>query len=107
VELKALQIKHKLFLLIAPALTCLIIFFAFDISKLIEQRAKTHNIELLLGFMESGSQLVHELQKERGLTGGYMGSKDPSGMLGKLNSQRNKTNQVRDQYELIYFRVFF
>ena len=94
-----LQIKHKLLLLIAPALTCLIIFFLLDISTLTDQKEKTNNIELLLGVMEKGSQLVHELQKERGLTGGYMGSKDPASMMQKLNAQRDLTNQIRAQYE--------
>ena len=40
------------------------------------------------------SELVHELQKERGMTAGYIGSKGTK-FAGKLKSQRTSTDQKR------------
>ncbi len=45
------------------------------------------------------SALVHELQKERGLSAGYIGSSASDSFANKLKAQRAVTDKVRAKYE--------
>lgn len=50
------------------------------------------------------SELVHELQKERGMTAGYLSSKGNK-FASKLKSQRSETNMKKLNYLIIGEKV--
>jgi len=94
-----LTIKQKLILLILPALLCLLVFFTIDVVRLMDDKRKADHVALLLGVLGKGSELVHELQKERGLTAGYMGATDSATFSTKLQQQRKLADQMRSAYQ--------
>ncbi|WDE00954.1 methyl-accepting chemotaxis protein [Thalassomonas actiniarum] len=88
-----LKFKHKLFLLI---LVPLLGFLYFSLSHLVEVNHKlntAHEIQQLLSVTVKNNALVHELQKERGMTAIVLGSKGTK-FIRELKEQRQRTDQV-------------
>ncbi|BBB27088.1 methyl-accepting chemotaxis protein [Amphritea japonica] len=91
--IKRLSFKQKILLILLPALLGLIAFASMNIIEQSNQRASAVSIEPLVKLSAQNSLLVHELQKERGITAGFLGSKGVKfGAL--LRDQRGKTNKV-------------
>ncbi|MDO6487669.1 methyl-accepting chemotaxis protein [Colwellia sp. 6_MG-2023] len=93
-----LSFKNKIFTLLAlPALGFLWLSIStiFDTIK-IESEMQT--IAPLTELSVVYSDLVHELQKERGMTAGFLGSKGAK-FVNSLNAQRRSTDQQRAKYE--------
>jgi len=70
-----LSVKQKLSMMVLIPLSCALFF---SISTLLDLRAKSTSISyvtVLVQLTEKNSALVHELQKERGATAGFLGSK--------------------------------
>ncbi len=60
--------------------------------------SRMEKLEQLAGFSPSITNLVHELQKERGNSAGFIGSKGKGGFVAKLADQRMVTDK--------YFAIF-
>ncbi len=70
-----LAVKHKLIIMVLIPLSCAL-FFAFStLMTLSKESNAASNVEVLVSLTEKNSALVHELQKERGATAGFLGSK--------------------------------
>lgn len=82
-----LRIAHKL--LVLTAITLLpIIYFSFDATaRRMQAAAEMEQLHAMAELSTSVGDLVHELQKERGMTAGYLGSKG-SRFGNELTEQR-------------------
>jgi methyl-accepting chemotaxis protein len=97
VQLSNISFKKKIFILVVFPI---IGFLWFNISQIThdflmnkEMSTFTHLSQLSIVY----SNLVHEIQKERGMTAGYLGSKGKK-FKKQLNDQRIKTNKQRQIY---------
>ena len=91
VMLKQLKLRTKLMVMLLIPLAGLI-FFGFQgvVDKHIISQ-KMENMELLSGLAVRISAMVHETQKERGMTAGFLGSKGKK-FRAELPQQRNLTD---------------
>ena len=99
---KNFTLKQKLiFLSITPILLAL--FFAFTLIKQTYERSyNAHKTNELLSLAILNSNLVHELQKERGLTAGYIGSNGSPEFKEKLSKQRKLTDTLKAKKMAMY-----
>jgi len=101
-----LVIKKKLLLLISLPILALLYF---TISQNIEVYNKLNKLEKVEPLVESStiiSRLVHETQKERGMTAGYLGSKGKK-FSTKLKGQRELTDKVFAEFESFVKNIEF
>lgn len=82
-----LSIKHKLVLLILFPIIFALIFGKIFILDAFSTQAEMNRISILLKAGSEMSALVHESQKERGMTAGFIGSKGKN-FSAKLPRQR-------------------
>ncbi len=91
-SLDDVQLKYKLGGILVLALACLIYFAWHDISnESATVNEMNDNLELA-DFSVKISDLVHELQKERGATAGFIGSKGEK-FVTELPAQRKSTDE--------------
>ncbi|MEH6579649.1 MAG: methyl-accepting chemotaxis protein [Amphritea sp.] len=91
--IKRLMFRQKILLLLLPVFLGLIYFAGINIVEDFNQSRSAAIIEPLVKLTAQNSLLVHELQKERGITAGFLGSKGVKfGDL--LLKQRAETTQV-------------
>ena len=98
--LKNLRLKNKLLIIITPLLLTLIFISSSridDLNQLSKQMEKTSQLARLSTY---NSALVHELQKERGLTAGYLGSNGEnfSRQLAEQQKTVDSTRAYRSEY---------
>lgn len=96
--LKRLSMRSKLMLMLVLPLLLAIYFLSqamLDSWRLSQSMAR---IQLLADVAVDASDLVHELQKERGLTAGFLGSKGER-LQSELSQQRSVTNAKLQQYQ--------
>jgi methyl-accepting chemotaxis protein len=108
----SLKLKVKLVILCVVPLLLALVFATFLITDSVRKTDNAKNVDLLMSLAIANTQLVHELQKERGLTAGYLGSNGDITFKGKLDTQRIKSDQkkqykfkVNDQLELLIDHV--
>lgn len=92
--MKNLSVKQKLRLLILPALLGLLYFAISSLMLSDQQRDNARLTKSLVELTEVNSALVHELQKERGLTAAFLGAKPEAraAFQSKLIQQRTLSN---------------
>ncbi len=96
--MKNLKIKWKLFLIFflpTIGLLTLLAYTSFEKKAIVDEMDKLAEA-ITLG--EKISSMVHEFQKERGLTAGFVGSNGTK-FEDKLQTQRLETNKKIDDYE--------
>jgi len=99
-----MKLKRKLFTLIALPLfgfLCLGLFLGNENYKIYKNLQKTENIVI---FSTKVSQLIHELQKERGYSAGYLGTNGTK-FRNELKNQQVSTN--KKQKELFTYLQYF
>ncbi len=89
--IKNASFKSKLVLLVAPAVSGLIVFCSILINKEVQIVNSNKDIALLTQLGTVNSALVHALQKERGASAGYLGSKGEK-FANTLRMQRQATD---------------
>lgn len=90
--LNSLSLKLKLILLSAVPLLSLLVFITLLVTQSAREAESASQVNTLLKLAVANSELVHELQKERGLTAGYMGSNGSEVFRQKLAKQRELTD---------------
>jgi len=98
--LNSLKLQSKLLLLIFTPLSGLLIFSIILVSDSVQQRQNAKDIQGLMQLAIANTQLVHELQKERGLTAVYYGSQSNSEAWNKLSQQRRVTDSKIQHREI-------
>lgn len=89
--IKNASFKSKLILLVTPAIMGLIFFCLILIKQELQIVNASKDIALLTQLSTINSALVHELQKERGASAGFLGSKGNK-FANTLKSQRKETD---------------
>lgn len=72
--IKSLSIRAKLMLLIVPLLAALVVTDVRLLQSMGSRIASFSHIEVLVTLTQLNSNLAHEMQKERGMSAGYLGS---------------------------------
>lgn len=92
-----LSIKQKLFLIVMIPLVALLYFSYFSILDKEKKSKELAGVKAYLEFTTYASALVHELQKERGLTTVYMGSGKKI-FENELIKQRTLVDKEHDRF---------
>ena len=98
-KLNDLNIRNKLFLMLSLPMLGLIIL---SIGKLADKKDVLSEMESLTELSRLSvkiSAVVHELQKERGLTAAMLGSRGER-FVTELNDQRKKTDKKIDEFKV-------
>jgi len=90
--LNNLSLKKKLALMLMFPILGLIMFSSYQSKSYYDQYNSMEKIRTLVEFSIEISHLVHETQKERGFTAGYLGSKGKQ-FKNKLLRQRDLSNK--------------
>ena len=96
-----LKIKTKLIILIVIPFLSAIVFSLIFISNSYTKKFEYQKLNEIMKVSTSISLLVHETQKERGMTAGYIGSKGAK-FKDKLPEQRKLTDKKVQEFKLIY-----
>lgn len=73
--LNNLNIRGKLLMLIAPPLLALLAMEVHDLSETNSDISSLESVSVLVKLTELNSKVAHELQKERGMSAGFLGSR--------------------------------
>ena len=86
------SVKFKLAAMVLIPLSCALFFSTSTLVELWKKSDAANNVEILVLLTGKNSELVHELQKERGATAGFLGSKGQAfGSI--LRNQRADTDK--------------
>ena len=99
-RLQNISFKHKILLLLFIPLLAFIGLGIVTITSSLSTYNEMNKLDQLIALSTVNSDLVHELQKERGMTAGFIGSKGKK-FNAKLKQQRELTNekiQKRNNY---------
>lgn len=87
-----LNVRIKLMLVVLPILATLCYFASMQVYTNSHAKTSASTIYSFVELSAFNSRLVHELQKERGMSAGYLGSKGKS-FSSKLPLQRKETDK--------------
>ncbi len=91
-----INLNKKLAIMMAIPITALLWSSHGQIRYLLDLQSESDSVMFLVELAAKTSEMVHEIQKERGLSAAYIGSKGTR--LGtELQSQQKLTNKKRDQ----------
>ena len=96
--LNNLSLKAKLVLILLFPILGLIVFASLQSFNYYEKYTSMNKIETLTVLSQKISRLVHETQKERGMTAGYIGSKGNK-FKDKLPNQRELSNKNYEEFK--------
>ncbi|MDX8389942.1 MAG: methyl-accepting chemotaxis protein [Mariprofundaceae bacterium] len=94
----SLGLKQKLMLMVFPVLLGLIVFSYNQVQADWDVKQEMESFHAIAELGVASSALVHELQKERGISAGFVGSKGKK-FSNKINSQRNTVDKVYADYK--------
>lgn len=90
--LNSSSIRTKLIVATAPSLLALLVFASMFGWGQIQKGREMSQVVQLASFTESVGNLVHELQKERGRTAGFVGSGGASAQANAYKQQQTQTD---------------
>lgn len=96
--LNNLPIRIKLTLMSLLPMLLALSFIGHDISKNIQTYTAMSQGQVLGNLALQASELVHQLQRERGLSSGYLGSKGQR-FSNQLSRQQQQTDQLHNQFK--------
>lgn len=97
-----LTVKQKLLIMTIPAIFGIVIFSSLLVVENSRLASQFRSVSWLVELAAVNSQLVHEIQKERGLTAAYFGAKGDSESKAALENQRINTDfRYRELNEFI------
>lgn len=88
-----LVFKQKLILLVLVPLLATLFFSLSHLNALTSKQGQLEYTQALINLATANNALVHELQKERGATAVYLGSKGEK-FTSELKEQRKLTNKA-------------
>ncbi len=91
-----LKIKYRIIMAMFVPLATLLAFTAYLVIQQWNTAEQMQRLEYLAQFSPAVTNLVHELQKERGASAGYIGSGGKGAFVARLQDQRKSTNQRHD-----------
>lgn len=97
-KLSDVSIKTKLLLLVSLPVLALLFFAGMKVVELQNKAGSQENLRDLMQVSVAASNLVHELQKERGFSSGFLGSKGEK-FAAELPAQRKKVDAVWTEFD--------
>lgn len=97
--LNRFSIQTRLFLVVLLGCIGLLALSIPSAVRSFDAMADAETTQRSVNLAAAASALVHELQKERGTSAGYIGSKGAGGFGAKLGSQHEETNTALRAYE--------
>jgi len=94
-----LSIRNKIFLMLIAPMLGLIYFSVHSVMEKADLASEMELVQPLSQLAVKASALVHETQKERGATAGFLGSKGKK-FVTELPAQRSNTDQKRSELEV-------
>jgi len=91
--IKNLSFRQKLLSLVISPVIGALFFAGLTLSRAYDDKMLAEDMHFLVELSTSGSLIVHELQKERGATSGYVGSGGKK-FAGILSDQRRNTDNM-------------
>lgn len=88
------RLRTKLIIMLVIPVLCQLIYTAIVVNNNYELSKKTSNLHLLQSFCEKADNIIHEIQKERGLSAGFLQSKGED-FSGRLSDQRKNLDLER------------
>lgn len=98
VNMKNFGLKTKVYVLMLIPIASILYFAAGEITQQINLNTQATELDKLIELSSTASRLVHELQKERGASAGYLGSKGTK-FVGILKNQYKSTNAKADDLQ--------
>ena len=95
------SIRLKLVMLVAIPMTIMVVLSAIYVKENYDKKVNYENIDYSMQLSSSISLLIHETQKERGMTAGYIGSKGKK-FADKLPNQRELTNKRLNEFTNLF-----
>ncbi|MUK78286.1 chemotaxis protein [Aliivibrio fischeri] len=95
--IKKLSFKQKILLIITLPIIGMLFFSLDTLYKTVLLRSELQDITSMTDISIEGSLIVHELQKERGSTAGFVSSKG-SNFKSEMLEQRKETDSVLNTY---------
>ena len=90
---KKMGLKGKVYLIIGLPLLGLLLFVGNNLYDKFTILSSTKDIDMLVKFGQQSSALVHELQEERGVSAGFIGSNGKS-FADVIGTRRNRTDDA-------------
>lgn len=97
-RLSSISVVHRLALAVGVPIIGLLLFAFLYAQQQQADAARMGRIAELTQFGRNLSAVIHELQRERGNTAGFIGSSGGTVFAGRLESQRSRTDVVVEQY---------
>jgi methyl-accepting chemotaxis protein len=94
----ALKVSERLFLVAILPILALVGFFLVTVGDRMERIARTDDARPLVVLAKGASGLVHELQKERGASVGFLAAKGQGDHRGRVDAQRGLTDGALKAY---------
>lgn len=91
--IKNLSFKKKLLLLVIPPILGALFFSGITLKQDFNDKQLAEDIQALVKLSIKGNLIVHELQKERGTTSGFVGS-NGNNFVDNMQQQRKNTDNV-------------
>ncbi|MUK42700.1 chemotaxis protein [Aliivibrio fischeri] len=95
--IKKLSFKQKILLIITLPIIGMLFFSLDTLYKTVSLRSELQDITSMTNISIEGSLIVHELQKERGSTAGFVSSKGTN-FKSEMLEQRKETDSVLNTY---------
>ncbi len=104
--LKSLSVKGKLLLLIAVPLLALLLLQGRWLLSNLDNMYELSDIQALVQISALNSALAHELQKERGMSAGFLGSKGQAFAQALSQQQRMTDERIRGWSDFLQQQSF-
>ncbi|QSX39226.1 methyl-accepting chemotaxis protein [Shewanella cyperi] len=93
-----LSLKQKLLMVVMPSLLGYLIYGSLMLRDAWDDKQSLAQVQQLTELAVSNSALVHELQKERGMSAGFLGSSGKA-FANQLPGQRRLTDDRRNEFQ--------
>ena len=94
--LQKISIKSRLYAIILIPSAAMLAIFYFILSDLSSQSDQLKKLSNSIEMAPKISAVIHELQKERGRSAGFLGARDKQDLISPLNAQRALSDQAID-----------
>ncbi len=95
-----LNVKYRIYILLLAPLLCALYFSVVVVKDKLVRLESMSSLDSLAAYVKSASAVVHELQKERGMTAGFLSSKGKQ-FTNDIISQRKKTDTQLRKFERV------
>ena len=101
---REMSTRNRLLVMLSLPLLALVVYSTLTVWGAIDELRSVRLSNAAIEAAIASSQLIHEQQKERGLSGGFLASKGEQ-FRSELSSQRELTNQKLDGLKLVATRL--